>query len=150
MSTPLNAPGMDPTHSHFTSPRCTVPRRRWTMEPTGFMMALATRSDDTAVSGGMWKNSTSTGVISAPPPIPVSPTTMPMPNDARVRNGSRLKGAPEDAGNRAGTARLSTSSCAQSTSGESNRTRAMMTTIPTTSNASPHRIMRPNGMYPEP
>ena len=52
MSTPLNAPGIEPMQSHFTSPRCTVPRRRCTKDPTGFMIALATRSDDTAVSGG--------------------------------------------------------------------------------------------------
>ena len=52
MSTPLKAPGIEPRQSHFTSPRCTVPRRRWTNEPTGFITALATRSDDTAVSGG--------------------------------------------------------------------------------------------------
>jgi hypothetical protein len=28
MSTPLNAPGTEPMQSHFTRPRCTVPRRR--------------------------------------------------------------------------------------------------------------------------
>ena len=59
--------------SHFTRPRWTVPRRRCTSEPTGFITALATRSEDTAVSGGTLKKSTSTGVISAPPPMPVRP-----------------------------------------------------------------------------
>jgi hypothetical protein len=58
------------------------------------MTALATRSDDTAASGGTWKKSTSTGVISAPPPMPVRPTTMPMPNEARARNGSMLMTLP--------------------------------------------------------
>ena len=92
MSTPLKAPGMEPRQSHLTRPRWTVPRRRWTNEPTGFMTALATRSDDTAVSGGTLKNSTSTGVISAPPPIPVRPTTMPIPKEAKARKGSKLMG----------------------------------------------------------
>ena len=31
-STPPNAAGTEPTHSHFTSPRWTVPRRRWTSD----------------------------------------------------------------------------------------------------------------------
>src|SRR5918992_4113945 len=53
------------------------------------MTALATRSDDTAVSGGMLKKSTSTGVINAPPPMPVRPTTIPMPNAAIA---SRMSG----------------------------------------------------------
>jgi hypothetical protein len=51
-------------------------------EPTGFMTALATRSLDTAASGWTPKNSTSTGVMSAPPPMPVRPTTMPIPKAA--------------------------------------------------------------------
>src|SRR6266404_871397 len=90
MITPLKAPGIDPMQSHLTRPRWTVPRRRWTKEPTGFMMALATRSEDTAVSGGTPKKRTSTGVISAPPPMPVRPTTMPMPNAAKARRGSKV------------------------------------------------------------
>ena len=53
--TPRHAIGTDPTQSHLTSARFTVPRRRWTIEPTGFITAAATRSDDTAVSGGMPK-----------------------------------------------------------------------------------------------
>ena len=44
------------------------------------------------------KKSTSTGVISAPPPMPVRPTTMPMPNDAIVRSGSMLKSSPRTEG----------------------------------------------------
>ena len=75
-----------------------MPRRRWTKEPTGFITALATRSEDTAASGGTLKKSTSTGVISAPPPMPVRPTTMPMPNDAMVRSGSMLKSSPRTEG----------------------------------------------------
>src|SRR5262249_54194666 len=74
-----NAHGTDPIQSHLTRPSWTVPRRRWTNEPTGFMMAAATRSLDTADSGVMPKNSTNTGVMRAPPPMPVRPTTMPIP-----------------------------------------------------------------------
>src|SRR4051794_23777786 len=92
--TPLNAPGIEPRQSHLTSPRCTVPRRRCTNEPTGFITALATRSDETAASGGTPKKSTSTGVISAPPPMPVRPTTMPIPNAASESNGSRWMRPP--------------------------------------------------------
>ena len=62
-----------------------MPRRRCTAEPTGFITALATRSLETAVSGGTPNSRTSTGVISAPPPIPVSPTTIPTPAAARAR-----------------------------------------------------------------
>src|SRR4051812_39779664 len=96
--TPLNAPGIEPRQSHLTSPRCTVPRRRCTNEPTGFITALATRSEETAASGGTPKKSTSTGVISAPPPMPVRPTTMPIPNAASESNGSRWI-RPPDHGN---------------------------------------------------
>ena len=86
--TPANAVGIDPTQSHLTSWRLTVPARRCTREPTGFMTAAATRSLETAVSGGIPKNRTSTGVISAPPPMPVRPTTIPMPRQAAVRSQS--------------------------------------------------------------
>jgi hypothetical protein len=54
------------------------------------MMALATRSDETAVSGSTSKKSTRTGVIKAPPPIPVRPTTMPIPNAAALRGQSKF------------------------------------------------------------
>ena len=66
MSTPQKAAGTEPIASHFTSERFTVPRRRCTSEPTGFITAAATRSLETAVRGGMPKKITSTGVMSAP------------------------------------------------------------------------------------
>ena len=72
-----------------------MPRRRWTNDPTGFITALATRSEETAASGGTLKNSTSTGVISAPPPMPVRPTTMPIPNEAMASRGSMVISAFE-------------------------------------------------------
>jgi hypothetical protein len=35
--TPANAPGIEPRHNYFTRPRCTVPRRRCTSPPIGFI-----------------------------------------------------------------------------------------------------------------
>ena len=82
MNTPPNAAGTEATQSHRTSSHFTVPRRMCTAEPTGFMIAAATRSLETAVSGGTLKKMTSTGVIRAPPPMPVRPTTVPMNSEA--------------------------------------------------------------------
>src|SRR5687767_1613484 len=45
------------------------------------MIAAATRSLETAASGGTPKNVTSMGVINAPPPIPVRPTTIATRNE---------------------------------------------------------------------
>ena len=41
---PSSAPGTDPSASHFTSPVCTVPRRKWMPPPIGFITTAATRS----------------------------------------------------------------------------------------------------------
>ena len=46
----------------------------------GFMTSDATRSLDTAVSGSTPNTRTSSGVMSAPPPMPVRPTTKPTPS----------------------------------------------------------------------
>ena len=48
----------------------TVPCRRWTTAPTGFMNRLTTMSLEIAVSGSTPKKNTSIGVMSAPPPMP--------------------------------------------------------------------------------
>ncbi len=61
-----------------------MPWRRWTNPPTGFITADTTRSLETAASGGTPKNNTSTGVIRAPPPMPVMPTTTPMSRPATI------------------------------------------------------------------
>ena len=84
-STPRNADGMLPTHSQPTSRQLTVPRRACTQPPNGFITALAARSLETAATGGTPKKRTRMGVISAPPPIPVSPTMMPTPSPASAR-----------------------------------------------------------------
>src|SRR5215217_6259905 len=90
-STPAKAAGTDPTMSQRTRPKLTVPRRRWTPPPTGFMITAATRSLDTAASGWTLNTSTSNGVMSAPPPIPVRPTVKPTNNPAAVTYGSTCK-----------------------------------------------------------
>ena len=51
--------------------------RRCTAPPTGFMIIEATRSLDTAASGWMPNSRIIIGVIRAPPPMPVRPTTKP-------------------------------------------------------------------------
>src|SRR3954463_4999741 len=58
------------------------------------MMALATRSDETAARGGTPKKRTRTGVMRAPPPMPVRPTTMPMPKAATESRKSMFISSP--------------------------------------------------------
>src|SRR6185369_1905143 len=87
---PTNAAGTDPTTSRRTSPTLTVLARRWTSAPAGFITKLATRSLEMAVSGSAPKKNTSIGVISAPPPMPVSPTMMPTRRPPKARGRSKL------------------------------------------------------------
>ena len=89
-STPQNAAGTEPSISQRKSSLRTVPRRMCTLAPTGFITSDTTRSLDTAASGSMWNRSTSIGVISAPPPMPVSPTTKPPTNPANVRSSCKM------------------------------------------------------------
>ena len=90
MSTPMTAAGTEPMTNHFTNSRLTVLRRRWTAAPTGFMNSETTRSLLTAVTGSMPKKRMRIGVIRAPPPIPVSPTTKPTRMPARTRPTPRV------------------------------------------------------------
>jgi hypothetical protein len=83
--------GTDPTISQRTRVKLTVPRRRCTPPPTGFMMTAATRSLETAASGWTLNTSTSSEVMSAPPPIPVRPTVNPTSNPAAATYGSIRK-----------------------------------------------------------
>jgi len=53
------------------------------------MKKEATRSLETAASGWMLKTTTRIGVIRAPPPMPVSPTTKPTSNPASAKDRSR-------------------------------------------------------------
>ena len=82
--TPANADGTEPMHSHSTRRLSTVPRLACTAAPTGFITSEATRSEATAVEGWTFRSSTRIGVISAPPPMPVRPTTKPTIRPART------------------------------------------------------------------
>ncbi len=62
----------------------TVRRRTWMLPPNGFSTSDVTTSAETAVPGLTPNISTSTGVISAPPPMPVRPMTKPMISPAMV------------------------------------------------------------------
>src|SRR6266545_6352669 len=84
---PAECLGTEPMHIQPAIGKFTVPRRRCTTAPKGLVTAETTRSLPTAVSGGMPKKNTRIGVMSAPPPIPVSPTTTATANDAAVRVG---------------------------------------------------------------
>ncbi len=81
---PAMAAGMEPAHNQPTSGQCTAPRRRWTTAPMGLTTAAVTRSVDTATIGSMPSNSTSIGVMSAPPPMPVRPTVKPTMSPERL------------------------------------------------------------------
>ena len=87
-TTPRKADGTEPSASQPARFQRTVPRPAWTAAPTGFMISDATRSLDTAASGAMPKTSTRIGVISAPPPIPVSPTAKPTISPANATKRS--------------------------------------------------------------
>ena len=82
--------GSEPAESHVTRPQCTVRARMWTKAPTGFMIAEATTSLDTAAAGDTPNSRTSIGVTSAAPPIPVRPTMRPAtsPPSDRARSMS--------------------------------------------------------------
>ncbi len=89
---PANAAGIEPRQSQPTSRSSTVPWRRWTAAPAGFMSRLTTMSLEIAVSGLTLKTKTSMGVISAPPPIPVRPTIMPTSRPAIASGASKVIG----------------------------------------------------------
>ncbi len=54
-----------------------MPLRRWTIAPTGRITTAATRSLEIAAAGFTENSRISIGVIRAPPPAPVSPTSRP-------------------------------------------------------------------------
>ena len=74
---PRNAIGTEPSVISPTSRRLTVPLRRWTLAPTGRITTAATRSLEIAAVGFTENSRISIGVIRAPPPAPVSPTSRP-------------------------------------------------------------------------
>src|SRR3954454_7564798 len=67
----------------------TVPGRKWRQPPTVFGTAPYARSVPTATTGFVPIATIRRGVISEPPPMPVSPTSMPPPNPNRTISGSK-------------------------------------------------------------
>src|SRR6516164_741041 len=74
---PRNAIGTEPSVISPTMRRFTVPLCRWTAAPTGRITTAATRSLEMAAAGLTENSRMSIGVIRAPPPAPVSPTSNP-------------------------------------------------------------------------
>ena len=74
---PRNAIGTEPSDISPTRRRFTVPLCRWTAAPTGRITTAATRSLEMAAAGLTENSRISIGVIRAPPPAPVSPTSSP-------------------------------------------------------------------------
>src|SRR4051795_1535638 len=70
-------------------PMSTVPCRKWRQPPTVFVTAPYARSVPTATTGLVPITTIRRGVISEPPPMPVSPTSMPTPNPNRTISGSK-------------------------------------------------------------
>ena len=63
---------------------CTVPSRRWRMPPAVLKIAPCAMSVPIATVGLNPKTITSSGVISEPPPMPVSPTSAPTRAPLRI------------------------------------------------------------------
>ena len=79
--------------SHMASLRFGEPSRQWVAAPTLLFTDAATRSLATAAVGGTLRK-ISAGVISAPPPMPVRPTTMPTRNATmRIDSASGVRRA---------------------------------------------------------
>ena len=74
---PTSAAGTDPTTSQKARGRFGEPCRAWVAAPAARDTAAAVRSAVTTAEAFPTPRKISAGVISAPPPIPVRPTTMP-------------------------------------------------------------------------
>ena len=77
MKPPAKAIGTEPIISSPASRMLGEPWRQCTAAPTDLLTLAATRSLATAAAAGSRPRKISAGVISAPPPMPVRPTTMP-------------------------------------------------------------------------
>jgi hypothetical protein len=86
---PKNAIGTEPATIQPTRRRFTVPLYRCTAAPTGRIRTAATRSLEMAEEGLMPNSKISIGVINAPPPAPVSPTSSPTTALPRTIKGLR-------------------------------------------------------------
>src|SRR3954469_21837637 len=86
--TPTTEPGTLPPASHFDSVRSTWPARHTRQPPSVLVIAPYARSVPIATVGLMPATMMSSGVISEPPPIPVSPMRMPTPSPNTMTSGS--------------------------------------------------------------
>src|SRR3954453_20880981 len=86
--TPATDAGTLPNASHTDTPMSTVPLRKWRQPPTVLVSAPYAMSVPTATIGWVPMNNSSSGVISDPPPIPVSPMRTPTPRPKTTISGS--------------------------------------------------------------
>src|SRR5689334_10696066 len=82
MKPPAKANGTEPIISRPASRRLGEPVRQCTAAPTDLLTEAATRSLATATAGLMPRKIRA-GVMRAPPPMPVRPTTIPTPKATR-------------------------------------------------------------------
>ena len=75
--------GADPSSIQAVRRACTWPMRRCCAEPKDLKIAPWTMSVPMAIDGLKPNTSTSSGVISDPPPMPVRPTSSPIRSPAR-------------------------------------------------------------------
>src|SRR3954469_4538610 len=92
-ATPAMEPGTLPNAIHFDTPRSTVPLRRWRQPPTVFVIAPYARSVPMATTGWTPTTRIRSGVMSEPPPMPVSPIRMPTPRPKKTTSGSIRRAA---------------------------------------------------------
>ena len=92
------ATGMLPIHSRRTTCQSTLPPRWWMATAANLVSGANHRSVATAVAGAMPKNRMRMGVISAPPPTPVSPTTHPVTAPAMTNDPSIILRTPRRRG----------------------------------------------------
>src|SRR3954468_16881678 len=88
VQTPAIEAGTLPSARKAVSGRFTVPRRRCLHPPTVFVTAAYAMSEPIAVVGAVPNRRIRTGVIREPPPMPVIPTSRPIPNPATTSSGS--------------------------------------------------------------
>ena len=82
-ATPRSENGAEPSSIHAVRRACTCPMRRCWAAPNDLKIAPWTMSVPIAIDGLKPNSSTSSGVISEPPPMPVIPTSRPTRSPAR-------------------------------------------------------------------
>ena len=88
------AAGRLPAASRLSTSQSIDPRAPCTQPPKPLVIAAKSRSVPIAVCGATPKRKTSSGVISAPPPTPVNPTSTPTRKPARGLSRSMASRVP--------------------------------------------------------